>query len=159
MGQRFPGVELKIITIGRPQKDIEKLAFQFTGKIAAYASVELLHVKESKKRSLAERKAEEGRQVLSKIKPDDFLVVLDEKGAEFSTAAFARRTEQLLYSRKSFVFVVGSDAGLSEDMLNRAQLVLSLSRFTLAHQIALLVLLEQLYRVFTIFAGHPYHRA
>lgn len=159
MGQRFPGLELKIITIGRPQKDIEKLASEFSKKIAAYASVELLHIKESKRRSPAERKAEEGRLVLSKIKPDDFLVALDERGTELSTAAFAEQLEQLLYSQKSFVFVIGSDAGLSKEVLNRAQLVLSLSKFTLAHQVALLVLLEQLYRVLTLLAGHPYHRA
>jgi 23S rRNA (pseudouridine1915-N3)-methyltransferase len=156
---RFSSLNLKIIAVGRPENKIEKLASEFIQRISNYCAIETVFLKESKRRHLSERQKEEGNSILAKINPQDFLIALDERGTSFGTEQFAKRIEQLLPVYRSFVFVIGSDAGLSPEVLKRAQLVLSLSNFTLAHQIALLVLLEQLYRIFAVLSGHPYHRS
>ena len=80
------------------------------------------------------------------------LVVLDERGREFTTRQFA----ELLKSETAFV--IGGPDGLPDELKNEAALVLRVSSFTLPHALAQLVLLEQLYRAASILTGHPYHR-
>jgi 23S rRNA (pseudouridine1915-N3)-methyltransferase len=92
---------------------------------------------------------EEGRLALPK---GARLVVLDERGRDFTTAQFAR-----LLAEPS-AFVIGGAEGLSASLKNRADLLLRLSSLTLPHALAQVVLLEQLYRAASLLAGHPYHR-
>ena len=80
------------------------------------------------------------------------LVVLDERGREFTTRQFA----ELL--KRETAFVIGGPDGLSGELKNEAALVLRVSSFTLPHALAQVVLLEQLYRAASILTGHPYHR-
>lgn len=89
-----------------------------------------------------------------------YLVAMDERGDLLSTQEFAAKVEVLrdqLGSRE-LVFVVGDAFGLPEQVKSKAELLLSLSPLTLSFQIARLVLVEQIYRAFTIFSGHPYHK-
>jgi 23S rRNA (pseudouridine1915-N3)-methyltransferase len=83
---------------------------------------------------------------------DARLVVLDERGRDFTTAQFAR-----LLGKPS-AFVIGGAEGLSAALKGRAELLLRLSSLTLPHALAQVVLLEQLYRAATLLGGHPYHR-
>lgn len=103
-------------------------------------------------------KKEEGRVVLSRLNSDDYLVLLDELGASYSSVEFSRWMERrLLTGPRRLVFLIGGAYGFSPDVYNRAQEQLSLSRMTFSHQMVRLFLLEQLYRAMTIIRNEPYH--
>jgi 23S rRNA (pseudouridine1915-N3)-methyltransferase len=85
-------------------------------------------------------------------------VALDERGKALSTVEFAQWLGKQQQAGKDLAFVIGGDEGLSEQVRTRATLVLCLSRFTLPHRLARLVLMEQLYRAFTVLRGEAYHR-
>ncbi|MDX1382381.1 MAG: 23S rRNA (pseudouridine(1915)-N(3))-methyltransferase RlmH [Thermoanaerobaculia bacterium] len=109
--------------------------------------------------SLAERRREEGAVLLDAVPGDAWVVALDAAGKQHSSEAFAKRLEELETSwPHAVVFVIGSDAGLDETVLERADEVLSLGPMTLPHELARLVLYEQIYRAATIRNGLNYHR-
>ena len=107
---------------------------------------------------LDEQRQKEGRQILQLILNDDFVIVLDDKGKEYTTVEFASRMEKIFQmSKKRAVFVIGGPWGFSADVYARADLKMSLSRLTFSHQMVRLLFAEQLYRVFTVIKGDPYH--
>ena len=103
-------------------------------------------------------KQEESRLVLEKLKPDDFLVLLDERGRQYTSMELAEWLEQRLHSsHRRLVFLIGGAFGFSQDLYDRANAQISLSRLTFSHQMVRLFLLEQLYRAMTILRNEPYH--
>lgn len=103
-------------------------------------------------------KIEEGKKLLAKIDNKDFVVLLDERGKDFSSLAFASWIEQKqVQGIGSLVFVVGGAYGFSKEVYNRANMKLQLSKMTFSHQIIRTIFAEQLYRAFTIIKGEPYH--
>jgi 23S rRNA (pseudouridine1915-N3)-methyltransferase len=103
-------------------------------------------------------KKEEGKMILSKLHPEDYLVLLDERGREMGSEEMARWMEKKLGgSEKKLVFLIGGAYGFSQELYDRAQYSLSLSRMTFSHQMVRLFMLEQLYRAMTILRNEPYH--
>lgn len=103
-------------------------------------------------------KQEEGKMILAKLVPDDYLVLLDERGHQHSSAELARWMEQRLSaSGRRLVFLIGGAFGFSPDIYARANAQISLSRLTFSHQMVRLFFLEQLYRAMTILRNEPYH--
>ena len=102
-------------------------------------------------------KQKEGEALLKAIKPTDTVILLDERGEEFTSKQFAERMGKYLQAGKDVVFVVGGAYGFSPLMYERAQAKLSLSKMTCSHQLVRTVFAEQLYRAFTILKGEPYH--
>jgi len=104
-------------------------------------------------------KQEEAKKVLSKLKPEDFLILLDEKGKTFTSRAFATYIEKMMINSSSrrIVFLVGGAYGFHASLYERANDQISLSSMTFSHQLIRPVFLEQLYRAFTIINRHPYH--
>jgi 23S rRNA (pseudouridine1915-N3)-methyltransferase len=103
-------------------------------------------------------KKEEAKMVLSKLNPDDYLVLLDENGQQFTSVQLAQWTERRLSdSRRRMVFLIGGAFGFSPDVYARAQEKLALSKMTFSHQMVRLFFLEQLYRAMTILKNEPYH--
>lgn len=103
-------------------------------------------------------KQEEGKMILSKIAPDDYLVLLDENGKQFSSTELAQWLEQrLAASNRRLIFLIGGAFGFSADVYTRANMQVSLSRLTFSHQMVRVFLLEQLYRAMTILRNEPYH--
>ena len=100
----------------------------------------------------------EAKQVLEKINPEDQLILLDDKGKNYTSLQFAEEIEkrQMLHQKK-IIFLVGGAYGFDESVYKRANAMLSLSSMTFSHQIIRLIFLEQLYRAFTIIKGLPYH--
>lgn len=86
-----------------------------------------------------------------------FLVMLDSTGRQFTSADFARQMDRLQHAEQVVIFAIGPADGWSAAARERAGLLLSLGAITLPHQLARVVLAEQVYRAFTILAGHPYH--
>ena len=119
---------------------------------------ELPHLKNAA--SLAEPviKEKEGEMILSKLRPADYVILLDEHGREYRSVEFSARLEALM-SRvsKDLVFVIGGAYGFSSAVYSRADEKMSLSQMTFSHQMVRAVFAEQLYRAFTIMKGEPYH--
>ncbi|MFH1836283.1 MAG: 23S rRNA (pseudouridine(1915)-N(3))-methyltransferase RlmH [Methanobacteriota archaeon] len=97
----------------------------------------------------------EGYEILKKIRGEDFVVALSEDGKPCSSRDFAALLNDV---GKKFVFVIGGPDGLSKEVLSRANITLSLSKMTFTHEMARLLLLEQIYRAVQIIEGRPYHR-
>ena len=104
-------------------------------------------------------KIAEGQKVLAKIKAPECVVVLDERGKEFSSQELAARLDDWQSDGRDLVFVIGGPDGLSEECMDRADLRWSLSRLTLPHGLARVMFAEQLYRAWSLTTGHPYHRS
>ncbi|MBI3937643.1 MAG: 23S rRNA (pseudouridine(1915)-N(3))-methyltransferase RlmH [Betaproteobacteria bacterium] len=86
------------------------------------------------------------------------LVVLDERGAQLTTAQLAQRVARWKHEGRDVAFVIGGADGIAPELKRSADLSLALSSFTLPHGLARVVLAEQLYRAVSLLAGHPYHR-
>ena len=103
-------------------------------------------------------KFKEGELILSKIKPTDFLIILDEQGVRMTSRKFAQFLETKRDSGiQKIIFQVGGAFGFSEAVYKRADLKLTLSDMTFSHQLIRLIFMEQLYRAFTIIKGEKYH--
>ena len=102
-------------------------------------------------------KSKEGERLQAQTPPKSYLVALDPKGREFTTEEFAEWLTKRELAARPLVLLIGGHWGLAETVLAAADERLSLSRLTLTHELARLILLEQLYRAMTIKMGHPYH--
>lgn len=115
-------------------------------------------VKTSKGMEPLQVKEKEGAAILQKLKSDDLLILLDEKGKSFNSVAFARYVDRLLMRPgRRLIFLVGGAFGFSDVIYQRAQGKLSLSEMTFSHQMIRLFFVEQLYRAMTILRNEPYH--
>jgi len=115
-------------------------------------------VRQSGNLSPDQLKTKEGEALLAKIKPEDLLLLLDEKGQSFTSEGFARYVEQLLSgSKHRLIFLAGGAYGFSPEVYRRADAQLALSAMTFSHQMVRLFFLEQFYRAMTILRGEPYH--
>lgn len=99
----------------------------------------------------------ESRAILHKLKPTSYVVLLDERGKMFDSPALSAQVQQLFVESKDVVLVIGGAYGVSDELLERANLVWSLSPLVFPHQLVRLVVAEQLYRAQQLAAGHPYH--
>lgn len=151
-------MKLTVLSIGKDRSGLFAPGVQeYAKRLSHTAKLELRELPESK-RSGPAAKADEAAAVLGKLKPTDVLVALDETGKSLTSVQLAKWLEQHQAHGRPVVFVIGGDEGLDEAVRARAQLTLSLSAMTLPHRLARLVLMEQLYRAFTILRGEPYHK-
>jgi 23S rRNA (pseudouridine1915-N3)-methyltransferase len=143
-------VKLKIAWIGKTKEPaIQKLTDEYLGRLSRYAEADAIALKdESALLRLCARDA----------RPRHNLVLLDTCGKQFSSEEFAKWLGDY-QDRQSvpLLFAIGPADGFSEQARQAATLVLSFGKMTFAHELARIVLLEQLYRAFTILMGHPYH--
>jgi 23S rRNA (pseudouridine1915-N3)-methyltransferase len=115
-------------------------------------------IKKAKNLSSEQLKAKEGALILKKIDKGDWLILLDERGKDFSSLKFASYIENLLQqSHRRLIFLVGGAYGFSPEVYNRANGKISLSKMTFSHQMVRLFVLEQIYRAMTILRNQPYH--
>lgn len=123
-----------------------------------YQRIEIPELKFVSNLTQQQIKDREGELILKYVKPNDELILLDERGEEYSSEKLASHIEKKsIYGTKSVIFVIGGAYGFSEAVYARANEKISLSRMTFSHQIVRLIFLEQLYRIFTIIKGEPYH--
>lgn len=99
----------------------------------------------------------ESDDILNKLKPNDFVVLLDERGKMYDSPALSKALLSPLERSKNVVIIIGGAYGVSEDVRGRADIVWSLSPLVFPHQLVRLILVEQLYRAQAIHNGFPYH--
>ncbi|MCU0378594.1 MAG: 23S rRNA (pseudouridine(1915)-N(3))-methyltransferase RlmH [Bacteroidales bacterium] len=134
---------------------------EYEKRILRYNRFEIItlpDVKNPGNRSSEKVMEKEAEKILLALKADDFVVLLDERGKNYSTvelASFVKNT--LMLPKKRLIFIIGGPWGFHQSVRARADHTLSLSRLTFSHQVVRLLFTEQLYRVLTIIAGDPYH--
>jgi 23S rRNA (pseudouridine1915-N3)-methyltransferase len=153
-------VRIRLLAVGKDRSGLYAPAVEeYAGRLARYLKFELVELPEARKHAgTAQAREEEGETILSKLKAGERLVVLDERGDEPTSVELARRVGGWLTRAQDVALVIGGSDGLSEAVKARAHETLALSRLTLAHRLARVVLLEQLYRAMTILRGEPYHK-
>jgi len=132
---------------------------RLSGKPLALTGFECREHPESRAASSARRKSEEHRLLIDGLPPSSVVCALDERGKSLSSNAFAQWIAGLRDDgRPALAFVIGGPDGLDPDLVGGADRVIGFSTFTWPHQLARIMLAEQLYRATTILSGHPYHR-
>lgn len=140
----------------------DEAARLYTQKISHFNPFEIqtLKPKKSSRDEAAVKKKEESELILSSLSNDDFVVLFDERGKSFNSIEFSKKVESILSSsKKRAVFIIGGAYGVSDEVRNRAQLVVTLSPMVMNHLLAQTVALEQIYRAFTIIRNLPYHNS
>jgi len=127
-------------------------------RLARFCPIEIVEVRDAAGKGTA-RAAREGKALAAKIEGRGVTVALDESGKEMSSAELAHWLGRTLETRGEITFLLGGPDGLGTEAAASAGLTLSLSRLTFTHEMARVLLLEQLYRAFSILEGTPYHRS
>lgn len=134
---------------------------EFTKRISKYFPVEWTIIPVPKNAGMLSEmdlKKKEGETILQWLKPDDYLIALDEHGKQFSSEGLSEfLQERASASTKNLVFLIGGAFGLDAAVLKRAQMKWSLSQLTFPHQLVRLILAEQVYRACTILQNEKYH--
>lgn len=151
-----------VVAVGKTDNpQLESLISTYVKRLGHYIGFQfesIPDIKNTKKLSESQQKEKEGLAILSKVTPSDYLVLLDEKGKQFTSMAFADYLQKKMNTGiKRLVFVIGGPYGFSEAVYAKAQEQLSLSNMTFSHQMVRLFMVEQLYRGFTILKNEPYH--
>jgi 23S rRNA (pseudouridine1915-N3)-methyltransferase len=151
-----------LLSIGKTDdKRIAELTSEYAAKICHYVPFELVSLPDIKKqKNIDEEKQKqmEGEKLHAYLKPGDTFVLLDDKGREFGSKAFAGQMQKWMNTgAKRLVIAVGGPYGFSGEVYSKADFRLSLSKMTLTHQMVRLFAAEQIYRAMTILRGEPYH--
>lgn len=133
---------------------------EYVKRMPREARVEIVPVRPEKRSGQsAERiKAIEAARILERCPSGALLVAMDEHGREATTRELSLNLERWLRSGRDVALLIGGADGLAPDLLTRADTTLSLSRLTLPHALARVLLVEQLYRAWSLLTNHPYHR-
>ncbi|MEN8138450.1 MAG: 23S rRNA (pseudouridine(1915)-N(3))-methyltransferase RlmH [Bacteroidota bacterium] len=155
-------MKIKLLVVGKTDDSrIQSLIDEYTNRLKHYISFEIdiiPDIKNVKKLSVDQQKSKEGELILAKTSPSDRLILLDEKGKEFSSVDFSKYLQKHMNSGvKQVIFVIGGPYGFSKEVYNKAQGKISLSQMTFSHQMVRLFITEQVYRAFTILRNEPYH--
>lgn len=153
---------ITLVLIGKTDnRHLEALIDDYKKRLSHFVNFDISVIPDLRKKKNMEielQKEKEGELILKKISTSDFVVLLDEKGSEYSSTKLANWLQKHMNTGlKNLVFVIGGPYGFSPDVYARANQKLSLSQMTFSHQMIRLFFTEQLYRAFTILGNLPYH--
>jgi 23S rRNA (pseudouridine1915-N3)-methyltransferase len=158
------GISMKIALLQTGKstdKNIIEAVDLYSSRIKKYSVFEIItlpDLKNTRNMSVQEQKMKEGKKIIQLLNVDDYVILLDERGKELRTVEFSGWVEKIfMLPKKRITFVIGGPWGFSDEVYGRADFIMSLSKMTFPHQLVRLLFLEQLYRVFTIIKGEPYH--
>lgn len=155
-------MDIELITVGKTTIGfVEEGIAEYCRRLKRYIPygiMQLADVKNAGKLPEQRQKELEGERILAALQSSDYVVLLDERGREYSSIEFSAFLEKrMLSGLRRLVFVVGGPYGFSEAVYARADSKLSLSRMTFNHEMVRLFFTEQVYRALTILRGEPYH--
>jgi len=155
-------MKISLVVVGKPANPhYQALMEIYLGRLRHYLATEVETVAAEKITRLAaeEVRNREAERLLLQIAPHDYCIVLDRKGSACDSERLAKKLNGWLSSsRKRLCFIIGGPLGLGESIRRRADETLSLSELTFAHELSLVIMLEQLYRSFSILRGENYHK-
>jgi 23S rRNA (pseudouridine1915-N3)-methyltransferase len=151
-------MKIKFLWIGKAkQKEFQKLEALYTQRLKHYCKYSIRELKEIKSKNPQELKQQEGQLFLSQIDSSDHLILLDETGEQKKSRQLAQTLQNYMNRSQDIVFLIGGAHGVSQEVFDRSDTTLSLSQMTLTHDMARILLLEQVYRANTIIRGEKYH--
>jgi 23S rRNA (pseudouridine1915-N3)-methyltransferase len=155
-------VRIRLIAVGeRMPRWVDEVVADYTQRLAGSLKIALVEVPAGQRSSRgdpAQAMQTEGQRILALIKPQEFVVALDEHGTQSTTRELATWLSVRMHEGRDLVLVIGGPDGLGAEVLGRSDRKLALSKLTLPHPLVRVVLAEQLYRAHTVLSGHPYHR-
>jgi len=155
-------VKILLLTIGNTDKKYMKEGIDdYVKRISFYLPFEMKVIPDIKNRSSLSKelqKEKEGLLIMNQISLGDFVVLLDERGTEFSSVAFSKWVEKkMIAGTRQLIFVIGGPYGFSETVYQRTDTKISMSKMTFSHQMVRMIFVEQIYRAMTIIKNEPYH--
>ncbi|MGB5990256.1 MAG: 23S rRNA (pseudouridine(1915)-N(3))-methyltransferase RlmH [Marinifilaceae bacterium] len=155
-------MKIELLVIGKTDSKIMKEGFEiYEKRLVHYIPFKMNvipDIKNVKNMSVEQQKEKEGVEILKRMDNSDVVVLLDENGKEFSSAGFSDFIQKkTITGIKKLIFVIGGPYGFSQDVYQRSNSKLSLSKMTYSHQMVRMIFAEQLYRGMTIIKGEPYH--
>lgn len=155
-------MKITLLTVGKTDKDWVRQGMEiYVSRLKHYIPFAVVEIPELKNVSALTKdqiKMKEGELILKNIKPTDDLILLDERGKEYTSVELAKVIQdKISYVGKDMVYVIGGAYGFSDAVYQRANSKISLSRMTFSHQMVRAIFVEQIYRAFTIMKGEPYH--
>ena len=155
-------MKITLLTVGKTTNiHLIKLQEEYQNRLKFYIPFELIvipELKNTKNLSVTEQLEKEADLILKNFDATDKVVLLDEKGKQFSSVAFSEyMAKEIMSTQKRMIFVVGGPYGFSGRVYERANHKISLSSMTFSHQMIRLIFVEQLYRAMSILKGEPYH--
>ena len=155
-------MQITLIAIGKTDKsELEELISIYEKRLKHYIKFQMVVIPDIKNRkniSEAQQKEKEGELILAQLQPTDTLVLLDEKGKQYTSTDFAQFLQKKMNSGiKNLVLVIGGPYGFSDAVYAKSSGRISLSKMTFSHQMVRLFIVEQIYRGFTILRNEPYH--
>lgn len=155
-------MKITLLTVGKTDKDWVRQGMDiYVSRLKHYIQFSVIEIPELKNVSALTKeqiKVREGELILKNVKPADDLVLLDERGKEYTSVELAKVIQdKISYVGKDIVYVIGGAYGFSDAVYQRADSRMSLSRMTFSHQMVRAIFVEQIYRAFTIMRGEPYH--
>ena len=159
-------MEINIISVGKIKEDYFKKAIEeYEKRLKAYCRVNFIELKdESEGKNLSDKDIDiildkEGKRILEKIKERSFIIVLDIKGRSIDSVEFSKKINDIMLDGISSIdFIIGGSLGISQEVKDKANYSLSFSKFTFPHKLMKVILMEQIYRVFTIINNKTYHK-
>ncbi|MCS5707874.1 23S rRNA (pseudouridine(1915)-N(3))-methyltransferase RlmH [Candidatus Berkiella cookevillensis] len=153
---------LQIISVGqKPPRWCELALDECLKNLQHFSKVVLTDISISsnhKSNNIPAAKKEEADAILHHIPKDAYVIALDEKGKHFSSMLLAQQLNKWLVHHSKLTFIIGGPAGLHDSCYQRANALWSLSDLTFPHRFVKIILVEQLYRAYSILNNHPYHR-
>lgn len=155
-------MKITLLTVGKTDKDWIRQGMDiYISRLKHYIPFSVVEIPELKNVSALTKdqiKVREGELILKNVRPADDLILMDERGKQYSSVELAKVIQdKISYAGKDMVFVIGGAYGFSEAVYQRADSKISLSRMTFSHQMVRAIFVEQIYRAFTIMRGEPYH--
>ena len=155
-------MKITLLTVGKTDKDWVRQGMDiYVSRLKHYIPLSVVEIPELKNVSAMTKdqiKTKEGELILKQVKPADDLILLDERGKEYTSVELAKVIQdKISYTGKDMVYVIGGAYGFSDAVYQRANSKISLSRMTFSHQMVRAIFVEQIYRAFTIMKGEPYH--
>ena len=153
-------MRVRLVFVGKTRNEhIRALVDDYLARLMRFTRCEVTELRESAARDERAVLTEESRRIADALRPDAFVVLLDVEGREWSSTELAAELERWqMRGLKEVVFVVGGHLGVAPELKKRADVRWSLSRLTLTHELARVLLVEQLYRAYTIMRGLPYQK-
>lgn len=159
-------MNIKIITVGKlKEKYLKDAIAEYSKRLTRYCKLEVVELPDEKTSENASPKEEEmvkdkeGKNILQKIKDNEYVIALDLKGKHITSEEFAEFiSEKAVMGQPNITFVIGGSLGIAQEVLARADYKLCFSKMTFPHQLFRVMLLEQVYRAFRIINGEPYHK-
>lgn len=151
---------IKILCVGKiKERFFTDGIAEYEKRLNAFTKFSIVEVKEVNTNDINKNILEEGKNLLSKITEDEFVITLEINGKMIDSVELAKLIEEkLTYGFSKLTFVIGGSNGLSDDVIRRSNYHLSFSKFTFPHQLMRLILTEQIYRALTIINNKEYHK-